>query len=154
MSVEIWKKQLHFEMWMVFVTKIISNFYHEIFIDINTSLKLQAEIYIILVHILIGLNVNAKSYELLNAKYLHENEHFHRISDAERLSSIKKHKLKKIVSQSSTSFYRNSRCHANVSDMNTLSQMQNSDFSELKSFLKTSLHFSSLPKVKSSKKVT
>ena len=54
---------------MVFITKLISKFYEQYFEGIKTCIKLESEIYVVLVYTLLGLSVCLKSYEMLEKKY-------------------------------------------------------------------------------------
>lgn len=54
---------------MVFVCKVIAKFYELNFEGMRIDMELESEIYIVMIHCLIGMQLGIKCYELLEKKY-------------------------------------------------------------------------------------
>lgn len=65
----IWKDTFHFEFSLIYLIKIIARFCSEHFKEVEIDFRFESEIFIVLVHVMLGNNMGIKSYKLLEKKY-------------------------------------------------------------------------------------
>lgn len=90
---------MHFYFLCIYLTKMAVTFLEDLFIDLQVEFHLEAEIYIALVHVMIGIEVCPKSYQLNLQKIIKKrstvvtiNKHY-AISKCESIDSASMDKL-------------------------------------------------------------
>jgi len=66
------KEDSYFYFLCVYLTKLVAAFMTDLFSDIDVTKSMEAELYIVLVHVMIGLEVSAGSYEIYHRKVINE----------------------------------------------------------------------------------